>query len=126
MDRDLRKAISLRERKHHFSPGALTGDGVLSTVRLGSAGPIREPVGACWSFGAQCPTRRRRTGKTDTRSCARQIPRGALKCRYCGTWFEWKERQTSGVLVLPLSQITLMHPTEVPRSGRHESWVYEE
>ncbi len=31
-----------------------------------------------------------------------------------------------GGLVLPLSRITLMHPTEVPRSGRQESWVYEE
>jgi len=71
-------------------------------------------VGACGSRTRPCP------------ACARQIPRGALKCRYCGTWFEWKERQTSGVLVLLLSQITLMHPTEVPRSGRHESRVYEE
>jgi len=29
-------------------------------------------------------------------------------------------------MVLPLPQITLMHPTEVPRPGRDESCVYEE
>jgi len=29
-------------------------------------------------------------------------------------------------MVLPLPQIALMHPTEVPRPGRHESCVYEE
>ncbi len=28
--------------------------------------------------------------------------------------------------MLPLPHITPMHPTEVPRPGRHESWVYEE
>ncbi len=37
-------------------------------------------VGACGSRTRPCP------------ACARPIPRGALKCRYCGTWFEWKER----------------------------------
>ena len=31
-----------------------------------------------------------------------------------------------GGMVLPLPQIALMHPTEVPRPGRHESCVYEE
>ena len=31
LDRDLLKAISLRERKHNLSPGSLTVDGVLST-----------------------------------------------------------------------------------------------
>ena len=25
-------------------------------------------------------------------ACARQIPKGALKCRYCGTWLAWEER----------------------------------
>src|SRR6266851_6396951 len=38
LDRDLLKGISLRERKHHVSPGALTVDGVLSTVGSGSPG----------------------------------------------------------------------------------------
>ena len=25
-------------------------------------------------------------------ACARQIPKGALKCRYCGTCLAWEER----------------------------------
>lgn len=25
-------------------------------------------------------------------ACARQIPKGALKCRYCGTWLAWEDR----------------------------------
>ncbi len=25
-------------------------------------------------------------------ACARQIPKGALKCRSCGTWLDWGER----------------------------------
>jgi hypothetical protein len=34
--------------------------------------------------------RGRRTGPCP--ACARQIPKGALKCRYCGTWLAWGER----------------------------------
>ena len=34
--------------------------------------------------------RRRRTRPCP--ACARQLPKGALKCRYCGTWLSWEER----------------------------------
>ena len=25
-------------------------------------------------------------------ACAKQIPKGALKCRDCGAWLDWSER----------------------------------
>ena len=86
---------------------------VLTTVGPGSAGSIREPVGASWSFGAQRPTRRRRTGKRDSRSCARQEVAAMVVRLFVGNLsFQATEEDVRG----------LFQHGEPSTTSRPESW----